>query len=126
MNHTRFSSRLHLPVTCRRGDPRLCALTCIRARVYTLVYFLFFDWLGLLCELVGQDFYESPRMDEKVKCTSPFALEACPIFRPYALRRTLLRSCCCRERGFCALIIAKKKVEQVDVFVPYRFTHKLI
>lgn len=85
--------------------------------MYTLVYFLFFDWPGpLLRELVGQDFYESPACGRESKvhlAVRPRGLPHFPTLHALrrAFRRTLLLQLLSvsRERGFCALIIAKLK-----------------
>lgn len=94
---------LHLQVVCRHSDPRLC-VPAYKPLAYMLVYFLFFDWptnwRPALTWACGTRFLRKSGMDEKVKCTSPFALKAagCPIFRPYAVRMHYGTLLCCYER----------------------------
>lgn len=111
-NHARFrlvcTCQLHAGVVTHVYVYLPAYMPLSRPRIHASLLSVF-RLAGALTWACGTGFLRKSRMDEKVKCTSLFALEACPIFRPYALRRTLLRSCCCRERGFCALIIAKKK-----------------
>lgn len=77
---------LHLWVVCRHDDLRLCVLGCIRvARLYTSLLSVFrLAGRPALTWACGTRFLRKSCMDEKVKCTSLFALKAagCPIFRP--------------------------------------------
>lgn len=133
---------LHLQLCMRAWcDPRLCALTCIRAaRRYTLVvYFLFFDCaagatgdrLLRASSLVGQDFYESlPHGRESkvaLRCSPPRRASllhfptSCASYAPHTY--SPLRSAASRARAadFSILIIEAEGVKRVNFFELSRF-----
>jgi len=105
ISHARFR---FAPASYMQTQWPMSMCTCIQAtRLYASllsVFRLANQLPALLRELVGQDFLRKSGVDEKVKCTSPFALKAggCPIFRPYA-------TFVCITRYVALLLRARKK-----------------